>query len=272
MINPEAKEIGKIYKEAREKIGISVEEANERSRIHLNVINDIESGVFGRLNKLYVKSFLKKYAIFLNLDAGNILKKFDELSGELPKAEFNPDIKMKEEPIERGPSFAMPEKTIQMVLVGLFSVVLLVLIFVLAGRLKSKFVEARQRRAATVTEAKATTAPVVKKEKAPAASTREGRTTQAAKKPTVELTLEARGEAWVKVTEGNKTLFVGVLRKGDKKSFESDKAIAIWTGRAEMLDFIVNRKKLGKIADGVIKNIKISKEGITIDDNWVTRF
>jgi cytoskeletal protein RodZ len=269
MVSPEAKEIGNICKEAREKLGMSVEEANKRSRIHINVINDIESGVFDRLGKLYLKSFLKKYAAFLNLDAGSILEKFDGAVTQIPETEFDPDIKEKE---DEGKTALVSEKTIQFALIGIFSAIIIILIFVLGGKMGSKISQARQARREAVVQPKKAAAEVVKTKKAPAISPRQEKTVKPTIKPSVTLTLESRGEAWVKVMEGENTLFVGILRRGDKKTWETVNAITVWTGRAEMLDFTVNNHKAGKIADGVIKNIKISKEGITINGNWVTRF
>jgi cytoskeletal protein RodZ len=267
MTTPEAKEIGKIFRDAREKAGISVEEANRRSRIHLNVINDIENGVFTRFSKLYLKSFLRKYAEFLGLDAENILEQYESIASGIPEKEFTPEIKRQEESKELSP---IPEKTIQAVLIGLFSVALIVLVLVLVGRVKAKFTTSRSpEKVAALQKEKAA---VPEKKQKPQAPPEEKKSFWAAKTSSVNLTIEARGEAWVKVTEGENTLFVGVLRKGSKKTWKSDKAINVWTGRAEMLDFTVNNKKLGRIADGVVKNIKVSSAGITINDNWVTRF
>ena len=269
MISPESKEIGNIYREAREKLGLSVEETNERSRIHINVINDIENGVFDRLGKLYLRSFLKKYANFLKLDYKEILEKFENIATKIPNIEFDPDVKSTGR--KKTPTVAT-EKTIQASLVGLFSVIFIVLVIVLVGRVRSKFTGATLSEEAAVVQTKKTAAPTVVKKKVTPAPKKEKKTSIFAKKPAVTLTLAARGEAWVKVTEGRKTLFVGVLRRGNKKTFTAASALTVWTGRAEMLDFTVNKRKLGKIADGVIKNIKVSKEGVIVDDNWVTRF
>jgi hypothetical protein len=154
-----------------------------------------------------------------------------------------------------------------MVLAGVLSLVFIFLVFVLIGKVKTKIASSREAGVATVAQKEKAAAPVVAKRPAPAPP-RE----RAAKSSAVELTLQARGEVWVKVMEGSETLYVGVIKKGKEKSWKSDKALTIWTGRAEMLNFIVNNQNIGRIADGVVKNIKVSNAGITIDDNWVTRF
>ncbi|MGB2631187.1 MAG: RodZ domain-containing protein [Candidatus Omnitrophota bacterium] len=270
----EAQEIGKIFRDARKKKGMSIEEATRRSRIHMNVIDDIENGVFNRLGKLYIKSFLKKYAEFLDLDTEKILEKYETVAAEYPTIEFDPDIQQKEERkrLPKKSSFVISEKMIQGMVAGVLSLALISLVFVLVGRIKTKvssrgktetMMAAREKKVPVSAEARKPASPVPPKKeevKAPPKSSQ------------VKLTLTARGEAWVKVMKGDETLYVGVIRKGSSKSWTSDTPLTIWTGRGEMLDFTVNNQRIGKVAEGVVKNIKVSNAGVTIDDNWVTRF
>ena len=93
-----------------------------------------------------------------------------------------------------------------------------------------------------------------------------------AKSSELVLTLRANDKAWVQLTEKEKTLFSGILESGKAKTWKSDGVVTVWTGKAEKLEFIVNGRDLGKIADGVVKNIKISSEGVRIGNKWVNRF
>ena len=273
MSDSEAKEIGKIFREAREKRKLSIEDVNRRSRIHINVVEDIENGILTRLNKLYTRSFLKKYADFLGLDADDILRKYEAMSITPQKVEFEVGFqkkKIEEEGKKEGRKFPeFSEKTIQVFLVGALSLIFIFLVFVLIGRVKTKISSSREARAVATTQKEKAAAPVVAKREAPAPPRKT--VTKPAKSSSVELTLQARGEVWVKVMEGDETLYVGVIKKGKEKTWKSDKALTVWTGRAEMLNFTVNNQKVGRIADGVVKNIKVSSAGITIDGNWVTR-
>jgi len=72
-----AKDLGKIFKNAREGKGISVSQANQESRIHPNVIQDIENGNIERLGKIYIKSFIKKYSDFLGLDTADMMAQYE---------------------------------------------------------------------------------------------------------------------------------------------------------------------------------------------------
>ena len=98
-----AKELGNTFKEARESRSLSVEEAYRQSRIHPRVIMDIESGTFDQMGKIYLKSFLKKYSIFLGLDPDEMVREYEVVSSEIPDREFNLDEieeeKKEEEPV-----------------------------------------------------------------------------------------------------------------------------------------------------------------------------
>ena len=61
----------------------------------------------------------------------------------------------------------------------------------------------------------------------------------------------------------------------EKRRFEDldlGETIIVWTGKADMLDFIVNNRQVGKVAAGVVRNIQVSSEGVRIGDTWVKRF
>ncbi len=259
-----SKEIGNIFKEAREKLNLSVEDAYRKSRIHPAVIKDIENGVFDRIGKLYVKSFLKKYSIVLGLDPDNVMKEYESIAPTISGREFDLGAKEKEEKDEvLG---ALTEKRLQMALAAILSVILVFLIFVLIGMMKSKMMLSRQTKETAVTAKKITAAPAKTQEKvskriAPAART----------SASVTLTLKAREDAWLQVTSEKDKIFEGVLEKGDSKTWKSDGTLTVWTGKADKLDFTVNNRRIGKIAAGVVKNIKISSGGIRIGDTWVTR-
>ncbi len=261
-----SKEIGKIFKEAREERGMSLEQAYKACRIHSSVIVDIENGVFDRLGKLYIKSFLKKYSDFLGLDTDDILKKYASLSKEAPSREFDLGIKEKKE--EKSPEKAVfAEKKAEIALVAALSVILVVLVFVLVLKVRDKFSGERAEIASTT----AVTQESPSEEKKPVAARRIFASAPATKNAPLVLTLKARGKVWIRVKDDNRTLFDGFLDKGDSKTLESDEPLTVWTGKAEYLDFVVNTRKLGVVANGVIKNIVVSSGGVKIGGEWVAR-
>ena len=267
------KEIGKAFQEAREEKGLSREEAGHQSKIHTNVIYDLETGVFDRLGKPYIKGFLKKYSAFLGLNTEDILKQYEAASVDAPGLEFALDIEPSEKESESIFAEAPNEKNIQMILVGVLSVVLVVMLFVLVGVIRSRMsnprsvpvrTEARSERTAPVERAQAP-APVVERN-----VTRTTSEPEYSNAP-VTLKLKARGDAWVQVKSGETTLYAGTLKEGQSRTWRGDGVLTVWTGKGENLDFYVNTRRIGSVAAGVVKNIKVSAKGINIGGVWVNR-
>ena len=256
------KELGKIFKDAREKKNITLEEASAGSRIHMNVVRDIENGVLDRLGKPYVKSFLKKYAAFLAINEKEVIDIYDGISEKQPGREFRLS---QDSPENRDETIiSMNSEKVQLAVVGVLAVVFIVLIFVFVGMLKAR-VYARKPVPAEKTI-------VVRAQgRQPENVTAPEKTVERQGRAGIALTLKARGEVWVMVKSMDKTVYAATMQKGDKKTIESDSTLNLWTGKAENLDMTVNGRALGEIAKGVVKNINISSSGVMIGDTVVTR-
>ena len=280
------KEIGKIFSEARKSRQISVEEVSRKNRIHPDVVKDIESGVFDRLGKTYIKSFLKKYSQALDLNTEEIIKKYDSISDSIASREFKlGELENKEEkaPGERNDIFSFfTEKRLQVAVAVILSVVLVSLVFILIGMIRSRMSPPEKVTRQTTSKVARKPVPVVKKEVPKQAIVKEpapkpAPTTVKAQAPSIQakdsviLTIKARGEVWLQVQNGSEIVFSGTMKAGDSETWDSDKTLTVWTGKADMLDFYVNTRRIGMVAAGVVRNIKVSSEGIQIGDAWVTR-
>ncbi len=281
------KEIGKIFAEARQKRQMSVLDVTRKSRIHPDVVRDIENGVFDRLGKTYMKSFLRKYSQFLDLDTESIIKKYESVSGAISAREFNLGVMEEKEGASAGSSdiFSfLRDKRLQTAVIAVLSVVLLSLVFILIGMVRSRIRSAPPKKTPVQSarvqepkiEKKALPVKVEAPEKVIASSEpvqKPAAASTAMLKPasSVVLTIRARDEVWLQVQKGSEVVFSGTLKAGDSKTWNSDGALTVWTGKAEMLDFIVNTRRIGMIAAGVVKNITVSSEGIKIGDVWVAR-
>lgn len=265
-----AKEIGRSFKEAREKRSLKPEDVYQKLRIHLRIIDDMENGAFEKLAPVYMKSFIKKYADFLGLDSKSILEKLvpsgapreqkpapqpvtekKEKAIKIEKAEIK-------EKIERP---APPPIThhLHAIWVGILAVIAVILIFMLVNMVRSWKPSSRP-------SAKATVAATQKTEPETQPEARAADETSGA---SATLVLKARGKVWVQVKQGDKNLFAEVMEKNDIKTLKANGTITVLTGKAENLEFTLNNRKYGTIAAGVVKNIKVSSEGIKIGDNKV---
>ncbi len=283
------KEIGKIFTKAREKLNLSIDQAYVESRIHPNVIKDLENGVFDRIGKVYIKSFIKKYSIFLKLDPAEMLEKYGAIENALPAREFDLSLPEENEQKEDLLEHLLNNTRVKTVLVAVLSCVLIILLFVLAGTLRTKFSGKVNRKTVPVTmpagkiqqkeikqqpSAPAAAKPAAKKE-TPALAVKEqpAPRKQSGKSLPVELALKARAEVWIQVTDvdSGSMVYAGILREGETKTLKGTGTMNVWTGKGDMLYFTVNGRNCGKVASGVVKNIEVSAEGIKVGDEWVAR-
>ncbi|MDP8299857.1 MAG: DUF4115 domain-containing protein [Candidatus Tantalella remota] len=264
-----SREIGKIFKDARQEKGLGAEEAAHSSHIHINVVRDIEKGVFDRLGKPYLKGFLRKYSIFLGIDTEDILRKYEEISSDIPGREFTLQVESTETEEKDELLGDAAQKKMQLILVAALSVVFLVLVFVLIGMVRSRLGSRDERAGAPVKVSAVKPAVVIKKsvpKRKPAAAAPE----KSDKKVTVVLTLTAQDEVWVQIADGEERILSDiVMKKGEKKTWRSAGPLTVWTGKAGELEFTVNTRKLGVVAAGVVKNIKVSDKGVQVGDEWV---
>ena len=304
------KEIGKLFFETRKKKNITIEDVYKKIRIHPEVLNKIESGQFDKINKPYLKSFLKQYSAFLGLDTGKILEKYEAVSASVPEKSFNlknneekakkeqlkqekeelkkEEIKKEERENQKRKNEALPvfterksnDEKIKLIFVAVLSAVLAILVFILFNTVRSKLSPGENKDKVKTSRQKeiAVKKKSVKKEKTKKTektvasdkkSSNEEEVSPPPAAPTVILGLKARGKVWVQVNEGEKMLFAGVLEKGQSKTWKSAGTLTVWTGKADVLDFVVNTRKVNSFAMGVVKNIQVSDKGIRVGDSWV---
>ena len=73
------KEIGEKLKEARDNIGISIEEASEDLKVLPSQIETVENGEMDKFKDVYsVKYFIRDYAKYLGLEYENLVDEFNE--------------------------------------------------------------------------------------------------------------------------------------------------------------------------------------------------
>ncbi|GAB1349663.1 hypothetical protein MASR1M107_18770 [Ignavibacteriales bacterium] len=75
-------ELGEQLKIARERLGLEVKEAAGSIRIDAKFIDKMEQGDFTFLAEVYVKSFLKEYAVVLHLDPDEVMEAYMGLRKE----------------------------------------------------------------------------------------------------------------------------------------------------------------------------------------------
>jgi len=252
MKNP--KEIGQILKEARQKKGLSPEGVYKATRIQSRVVNSLEQGTADEaLSRVYVLSFLKKYAFFLDLDGSALVSDYRKFYTDEEKQVLTLDEK---------PPIVSAEMQKWMTFAVTAGIALLLVFFILFLG-----VRLRAARPARTPEPKSAALPAMPKSKTKPKAVMQPEAKQLFpipdKKP-IELTLEGTDDVWMKVQKDGKKVFEGTLRKNEKKSISAKNKIELWVGRAEALKFTINGRLIGKVGKGNIKNIRISRRGLTV--------
>ncbi len=95
------KEIGKLLKEKRDSLKISLEEVSAATKINIKILQSLEAGDLEKLPaKTFVRGFVQTYAKYLGLDSKEVLAKLQETIGSTrPKTPvYVPDLNASNEP------------------------------------------------------------------------------------------------------------------------------------------------------------------------------
>ncbi len=244
--------VGIRLKKVRLQKGISLEEVQRKTKIHLAIIKAIEEDNFLHLSPIYIKGFLKIYCQFLKVD---------------PK-EYIPDYSETKTVVNMAHKKAAKQKpyiNMEVVLRIVFIAVILLVILGVFNLAKKSWVKHKL----AAKKAKTPVATLVKKEKKAVAKpvVTEEATPKAKEEPAgIRLVIRAREDCWIQVKTDGKMAFQSVLRKGRAENWSAKEKIALILGNAGGVDLEVNSKPftaLGKKGQ-VLKNITITKDGLSI--------
>lgn len=243
--------IGERLKKARQALGISLEEVHKKTKIHLNILKAIEEDRFISLSPIYIKGFLKIYCKFLGVDFQDYISDYKQ-SPSLPLA------KSEEKPI------SAPRPSIKLVMlrtkhIGIKTVfIILILILAWLSLFKLGRTITSKRRDLS-RKAKFTTASKTLAEKK--AAIPEFKITG-----NIRLGIQARDDCWIQLKVDGRIVFQSILKKGRSETWVAKDKIELSVGNAGALDLEVNGKFISKLGrkGQVLKNILITKEGITI--------
>ncbi len=103
------KDIGAKLKEARESIGVSVEEAAEDLKLKVSQIENLEAGNMEAFQDVfYLKYFIKDYAKYLGLKHEDLVDEFNEYLFDYTSKISIEDVKKKQENVEEKATIHSP--------------------------------------------------------------------------------------------------------------------------------------------------------------------
>ena len=262
-------QLGELLKEARQSKGVSLEKVEEELRIRTKYLQALEEEDFSIMpSEVYIKGFLRNYAIYLGLDAEEVRALYKGVGVEKGR---KPEFVARASQIagkETEPrSFPMDMSLTQPRLLAfpLLVIALAVLASVLLGLWAF-----RQRFLLPVEATPTSEAAVTTREPRPT-FTPTSVVTQAtptlAGTPTpkvytgVDVELVMLERAWLQVHVDGEKVFEGVFDEGTKITWSGKERVAVRCNNAGGVEVILNGQNLGPLG----------KRGQVVDREWTTK-
>jgi len=266
-------DLGAKLKKIRMEKGLSLEEVQKKTKIHLNILKAIEGESLTNLSPVYLKSFLKIYCRFLGIaDEGCsvVLKHSPKPAAqEKPASQAKAAFKKATEKLgERLPGIDLKK-----ILIILAVVVLSVMVIFALTRMFGAW-----RKAALVKKEMASVIVVKKQEKKLPAQKTKPRVAavKSADKPVlagkeslssgIRLGIRAKENCFIVLKVDGRIVFQRVLGKGRYENWQAKNKIELSVGDAAAVELEVNGQLFQKIGrkKQAIKNIVITKDGMDI--------
>ncbi|MEA4892779.1 MAG: DUF4115 domain-containing protein [Peptococcaceae bacterium] len=253
------KTLGEILLEARLRLGLSLVDCVEFTKISKQMIRHMENDEWKRLHdRATAEKLLRRYADFLRLNEAAVLHKFnmDYPEGELI---FEEDPEEKTERLRRENK--LKKKKLRLNLILLAAVALLVIAGTLIYNYVSKKDPAEPPDQKEEMSQSGSPGPDEDQEPAP------GLTIPVSDDGKLELTLNGLSDCWIRVGSDGKTLKEGLLSAGETYSCTAEEVLSLRLGSAGGVEVAINGVKLESPGGvGQVVNQKFGrKNGVVID-------
>jgi len=269
---------GAKLKQLRLERGISLEQVQKKTKIHLNVLRAIEGDALSDLSPIYLKSFIKIYCNYLGLDVkeflgagaaevkpvlhakvGRDLGRRSEKNAVVSKqAAVNSYIKSSGSGVKG--SLAGPVKIFLKIFLRVILVVITLLLIInlfkfIFGAVKKILPKTSVRQVALNTKAALAPKQIVSAPK-----------TQKAPPAGFVLGILPRQKCWVTLKVDGRLVFHGVLAKGRFESWKAKDKIELSLGDASAVELQVNDQRFPNLGrkGQALRNILINKDGLKI--------
>lgn len=255
--------VGARLKKIRLEKGLSLDDVNKKTKIHLKILKSIEEDNLINLNPIYVKGFIKIYCRLLGADPRNFLPDLKETKNIV-------QAKVKEETKSESLFKNVSTKLVNfrpyikvkplLVIIGILIGIVLLFNFTKAIFSKSRVNPPKKKLAAQIIPEKhARKREIPKTDKAQSAAS-----VPAA--ASIRLGIRAKENCYINLKADTKAVFQGVLKKGRFESWQAKDKFELSVGNAGAVELEINGKlipNLGK-KNQALKKILINREGLTI--------
>ena len=252
--------LGARLKKIRFEKGISLEEVQKKTKIHLNILKAIEGDSLTNLSPVYLKGFLKIYCKFLGLDPKDYVADYKE---PLQSQVANVILPKKSTALLKVATVRLVTlQAINKKVKRLFVFILIIIIISAVLFNLGKFISSKRR--AGIPEGKP-----AKIQQSSQKVTKSTPVITPIKKETasgIRLGIRASENCWVSLKVDGRLVFQRVLEKGRFKSWQAKDRIELSLGNAGAIELEVNGQLFSNLGrrGQVRKNIVITKEGLDI--------
>lgn len=254
---------GARLKKIRLEKGISLEEAQKKTKLHINIIMGIEEDGIVNVSPAYLKGFLKIYCDFLGQDPKDFVSGSDSLKqAHETKSEIKDRIIKypKIPPVKLSPPKPFFKSKIFFIGLSIFA------LFLLLKFLGRRHTQAPISKPQPVKEVKVA---IPKKNLPPVALPRVRLSEKSAQKQTgqpLRLAIYIKDDCWVGVKIDGKTVLGSVLKKGKSETWQAKEKIELTLGNAGLVELEIDAKRIAPLGrkGQTVKNILITKKGLVV--------
>jgi cytoskeletal protein RodZ len=271
---------GEKLKKIRQEKGLSLEEVQKKTKIHINILKAIEGEGLTNLSPIYLKSFLKIYCKFLGLDPKEYMPDYKEQPQaqiQALQAKHRKSLSFFETASIKLGTFRPSKKvkkififilTIAFIGIGLFGLGKLISFMGKSLQAKRKIQIAKTSKIQKPTpktqntQIKSSAAKITPKEIPPVSEI----ALQKEASSGINLGIVAKEKCWVYLKVDGRVVFQRILEKGRFESWKAKERMELSLGDAGAVELQVNEQvfsHLGRRGQS-IKNIIITKEGLKI--------
>jgi transcriptional regulator with XRE-family HTH domain len=217
-----ARTIGEALRQAREAAGLTLAQVAERTKVRPGILSEIEADDHDKLPALtYSLGFVKAYARTVGLDPAEAAERYRVESQKGDPVPTMVDLLPLEEKRLPSPALVAGSVALLLLLLGGFWAWGAGWLTPAAPPVPETPVAMAE--AATPSDADPSAAPA-------------GDPAAPAADPAAAVTLTAKEEVWLRISDGQETLFMGTMSKGQTMTLPQGRAWTLRTGRAGALD------------------------------------
>ncbi|MFH1578423.1 MAG: helix-turn-helix domain-containing protein [Candidatus Omnitrophota bacterium] len=246
---------GESLRKLREAKGIRLEQASQKTKIHLQTLKAMEGDAVSNMAPAYIKGLLKIYCAFLGINPNDFIQR--QVDTQQPKKSETPDsTKVETDAVP----LTKPHVNISVIKRNIKIKPFIFIIFLLVlGIVIFRFSKGIFTSQTAPLEELADKVSILEPDILPSATGVETK---------LKLGIRAKEDCWVEVKIDGKTIFSNVLKKSYFEEWQADKEIEFSLGNAGGVDVKVNDKLLPPFGrrGQVVKKIRITKQGLTVPE------